>query len=140
MFLKYSNESKKVSDMKKVTLNWCIQDTLKFQCKLHPGVDMFCVPDQSDPKNMLVKVGIDNDKSINNSIEMNLETVGNVPENLCKVLLELRRKDYVIGNILVIQNQVIRRRNTNGEMGCTYAFDVEDNHYKDTLDIIKKYS
>ena len=65
---------------------------------------MFCVQDQSDPENMLVKVRIDKGKNINNNIEMNLETAGNVPENLCEILLELRKKDYVIGKILVIQN------------------------------------
>ena len=65
---------------------------------------MFCVQDQSDPENMLVKVRIDKGKNINNNIEMNLETAGNVPENLCQILLELRKKDYVIGKILVIQN------------------------------------
>ena len=43
---------------------------------------MFCVQDQSDPENMLVKVRIDKGKNINNNIEMNLETAGNVPENL----------------------------------------------------------
>ena len=65
---------------------------------------MFCVQDQSDPENMLVKVRTDKGKNINNNIEMNLETAGNVPENLCQILLELRKKDYVIGKILVIQN------------------------------------
>lgn len=65
---------------------------------------MFCVQDQSDPENMLVKVRTDKGKNINNNIEMNLETAGNVPENLCEILLELRKKDYVIGKILVIQN------------------------------------
>ena len=65
---------------------------------------MFCVQDQSDPENMLVKVRIDKGKNINNNIEMNLETAGNVQENLCEILLELRKKDYVIGKILVIQN------------------------------------
>ena len=65
---------------------------------------MFCVQDQSDPENMLVKVRTDKGKNINNNIEMNLESAGNVPENLCEILLELRKKDYVIGKILVIQN------------------------------------
>ena len=65
---------------------------------------MFCVQDQSDPENMLVKVRTDKGKNINNNIEMTLETAGNVPENLCQILLELGKKDYVIGKILVIQN------------------------------------
>ena len=95
---------KNFSDTKKMTLNWCIKDKIKFQCKLYREVDMFCVQDQSDPKNMLVKVRIDKGKNINNNIEMNLETAGNVPENLCEILLELRKKDYVIGKSLVIQN------------------------------------
>ena len=58
-----------------MTLDWHIQDTLKFQHKLHPGTDIFCIQDQSDPENMFVKVGIDNDTNINNNIEINLETV-----------------------------------------------------------------
>ena len=66
---------KNVSDMKKMTLpvtNWCIKNTLKFQCKFHHEVDMFCVQDQSDPENMPVKVRIGKGKNINNNIEMNL--------------------------------------------------------------------
>ena len=126
--------------MKEVTLSWCIQDTLKFQHKLHPRVGMFRVQDQSDPEDMLLKVGIDNDMNMNNNIEINLETTGNVSENLRQILLELQKKDYVIGKVFVIQNQVICRRNTNGEMRCTYAFDVEDKHYKDKLNITEKYS
>ena len=58
-----------------MTLDWHIQDTLKFQHKLHPGTDIFCIQDQSDPENMFVKVGIDNDTNINKNIEINLETV-----------------------------------------------------------------
>ena len=126
--------------MKEVTLSWCIQDTLKFQDKLHPPVGMFLVQDQSDLEDTPLKVRIDNDINMKNDIEINLETTGNVSENRRKILLELQKRDYVIGKVLVIQNQVICRRNTNGEMGCTYAFDVEDKHYQDKFHITEKYS
>ena len=62
--------------MKKMTLlvtDWCIKNTLKFQCKLHRENDMFCAQDQSDPENMPVKVRIGKGKNINNNIEMNLQ-------------------------------------------------------------------
>ena len=58
-----------------MTLDWRIQDTLKFQHKPHTGTDIFCIQDQYDPENMFVKVGIDKDTNITNNIEINLETV-----------------------------------------------------------------
>ena len=58
-----------------MTLDWRIQDTPKFQHKLHPGTDIFCIQDLSDLENMFVKVGIDKDTNITNNIEINLETL-----------------------------------------------------------------